>query len=380
MLELASHQPSAAQDPNDTDQLTPSARTNRSAEVATVSIATLLPGESLRSGGLDQEHVLRLTEVETELPPILVDRRTMRVIDGFHRLMATLLRGGDTIGVEFFDGSEADAFLRAVESNVGHGLPLSLADRRTAASRIIASHPHLSDRAIARASGLGARTVAGIRKLLRGAAPEQTERVGRDGRVRPLNSAEGRRRAAELIRAHPEASLRELAAEAGISPATVRDVRLRLQAGEAPVAEHSDAAEPTSRPETEPASSQSAESVGPAVTPADVEREEPLRAPSRLKLARDPAVVLDKLVRDPSLRHKEEGRNLLRILRQNAIGMEHWIDLTQAVPPHCGSLVIELARRYADTWLAFAQELDQQIRRQDDESRPGRRPAASPAI
>jgi hypothetical protein len=57
------------------------------------------------------------------LPPLLVDRRSMRVIDGMHRLMAALLKKRETIDVEFFDGSYADAFLLAVEANVAHGLP-----------------------------------------------------------------------------------------------------------------------------------------------------------------------------------------------------------------------------------------------------------------
>ncbi|MCX4231292.1 MULTISPECIES: helix-turn-helix domain-containing protein [Streptomyces] len=166
----------------------------------------------------------------------------MRVIDGMHRLLAARLRGQQTIEVEFFDGSPEDAFLRAVASNVPHGLPLSLADRRTAAARIIASHPQMSDRAIARAAGLGAKAVAAIRRRSSGGVPQLGARVGRDGKVRPLSSVEGRRRAAELIAERPQASLREVARYAGISPATVSDVRKRLESGQAPVAERQEVA------------------------------------------------------------------------------------------------------------------------------------------
>ncbi|MGP4002856.1 hypothetical protein [Streptomyces sp. 8N706] len=81
----------------------------------------------------------------------------MRVIDGMHRLLAAVVRGQETIDVEFFDGSAEDAFLRAVQGNLAHVLPLLLSDRRAAASRIIVSHPQMSDRAIARASALGPR-------------------------------------------------------------------------------------------------------------------------------------------------------------------------------------------------------------------------------
>ncbi|WP_220378005.1 hypothetical protein [Streptomyces inhibens] len=50
-------------------------------------------------------------------------------------------RAGGEIGVKFFDGSEKDAFVLAVESNVHHGLPLTLSDRTAAARRIVKSHP-----------------------------------------------------------------------------------------------------------------------------------------------------------------------------------------------------------------------------------------------
>src|SRR5580704_2926438 len=132
-------------------------------EIVTVPVQSLKPGESPRSGGESKAHIARLAEVEGPLPPILVDRRTMRVIDGMHRLLAAALKGQETVSVVFFDGSPADAFLQAVRANVTHGLPLSQADRRAAAERIIASHPHLSDRALAESVGLAARTVAAIR-------------------------------------------------------------------------------------------------------------------------------------------------------------------------------------------------------------------------
>ncbi len=128
------------------------------------------------------------------------------------------LRGQERIGVEFFEGSDADAFLRAVEVNVTHGRPLSLADRRAAAARIIASHPHLSTRAIARASGLSAKAVGALRRCSTDAEQQLDKRVGRDGRARPVNVMEGRWRAAQVMAENPNASLREIARLAGISP------------------------------------------------------------------------------------------------------------------------------------------------------------------
>jgi ParB-like chromosome segregation protein Spo0J len=307
-----------------------------------VPITSIMPGISLRSRGPDAEHVARLAEVEGPLPPILVDRRTLHVIDGMHRLMAAFVRGQQTIGVEFFEGSAEEAFLRAVQANVTHGLPLSQADRRAAAAKIVKSHPHLSDRAVARASGLGAKTVAAIRRQYDDVLHLHA-RVGRDGKVRPLSSDEGRKRAAELIGERPDASLREIARLAGLSPATVSDVRRRLRAGQDPVVGRGRKAR-----------------EGKAAQPADVVCSLPAgRADDRGDS--DPQGVLEKLLRDPSLRHKEEGRNLLRLLHQNAVGMQQWTELTAAVPPHCGALVMNLARQYAETWLQFAQDLDAQL-------------------
>ena len=203
--------------------------------VTAVPVLALRPADSPRLNGEDKAHIARLAETETPLPPILVDRRTMRVIDGMHRLMAASLQGRETIDVMFFDGSEADIFLRAVRENVAHGLPLSQADRRAAAERIIASHPHMSDRAIGHSVGLAAKTIATIRKSSSEEIPQSNARVGRDGKVRPLDSGVGRRRAAELLAQQPDASLRDVARGAGISPATVLDVRKRLERGESPV-------------------------------------------------------------------------------------------------------------------------------------------------
>jgi ParB-like chromosome segregation protein Spo0J len=330
-----------------------------------VPVISLQSGESPRLEGEDQAHIAWLAETEATLPPILVDRRDMRVIDGMHRLLAASLRGQETIEVEFFEGDPADAFLRAVEANVTHGLPLSQADRRAAALRIVASHPHLSDRAIGESTGLAARTVAGIRQRTTDAVPQLNARVGRDGRVRPLDALAGRRRAAELLAKHPRASLREVAREAGVSPATARDVRRRLERGEAPGPARHGLGPAIPGGEAVPAGPVvSAGPPGPG-SPA----EEPgahgagaARPRARRMPGVEPTLVLEKLLRDPSLRHNEQGRWLLRLLKHDAVTAQKWSEVAAAVPPHCVALVVQLARSYAQMWLNFAQELDDRAR------------------
>src|SRR6267154_2609982 len=117
--------------------LLPGLPDQESDESALISLDLLKPADSPRLDGLDSRHAQVLAEIEVRLPPILVRRSTMRVIDGMHRLDAA-----------------------------------------------------------------------------RRQAPEQglhlARRIGRDGRFRPLSSAEGRRAASELFAAHPESSLRQI--------------------------------------------------------------------------------------------------------------------------------------------------------------------------
>jgi ParB-like chromosome segregation protein Spo0J len=339
------------------------------AAVVAVPVLSLRPADSPRLNGEDKAHIARLAETESALPPILVDRRTMRVIDGMHRLMAASLQGRETIDVMFFDGSKADVFLRAVQENVAHGLPLSQADRRAAAERIIASHPHLSDRAIGHSAGLAAKTVAAIRKNSSEEITQSNARVGRDGRVRPLDSGAGRRRAAELLTRQPYASLRDVARAAGISPATVLDVRKRLERGQSPVPERPAAtaariaaADAASAAAGAAAAGTGAGGVGGHGAGSDDASVRAIRFSARPAAPPDPAAAVEKLLRDPSLRNNERGKGMLRLLHVNAAGVEQLPDVAAAVPPHCVGIVVQLARQYATMWQDFARELDGRAR------------------
>jgi len=319
---------------------------DRGPEIVRVPLAMLRLGESPRLSGSNRAYAEQLAETGAQLPPILIDRRSMRVIDGMHRVLAATMRGQETIEVQFFDGSAADAFLRAVELNVRHGLPLSQADRRAAAARIIASHPQMSDRAVAQSAGLAARTVAAIRRRCADEGLQPSVRVGKDGRARPMNRAQGRLRAAAVLAERPEASLRDVAQEAGVSPGTVRDVRKRLERGEEAVPGRD------GTPRTAAAGGERLAELGMPPCP-------PRR---RLAAPRAPALVLEKLVRDPSLRQTENGRRLLRLLQFNALGDQEWPGVISAVPPHCATIVVQLARQYARMWLRFAEDLEQRTR------------------
>jgi len=315
-------------------------------------ISSLLPADSPRRDGVVEDHVLLLAQTAAALPPILVHRPTMRVIDGMHRLRAAALRGQLAIEAEFFDGSEEAAFVRAVEENVLHGLPLSTADRRAAAARIMTARPQLSDRVIGAHTGLAAKTVAVLRRSTAD-SPQSSTRVGADGRQRPLSGADGRRRASELIAARPGASLRDIARAAGVSVGTAHDVRVRIRRGEDPIAAHPPAAH---APPGEPGGARSVVPPG-KYRPGAVGPRRPGAGPADDPATRDGLSILHNLMKDPSLRHTDPGRELLRWLRAHVISAEDWPALVSAVPPHCADVVAELARQCAGTWSQFAQEL-----------------------
>jgi len=261
----------------------------------------------------------------------------MRVIDGMHRLKAAKLRGDRTIEATFYEGDDLEAFVMAVRVNVQHGLPLSLSDRKAAAARIVRWSPRWSDRAIAEVSGLSAKTVGAIRADSEAALPEVHHRIGRDGRVRPLSTVDGRRLASELITLNPESSSREIARMAGISPSTVRDVRDRIHRGEDPV--------PTRR-----------RTGNHAERPTRERRlQEQIRSVQSFE-CRDE--ILDKLSRDPAVRMTEHGRVMLRWLNsQSQQADKDWSLLAKQVPEHCTHLVADLACSIADAWLEFAVEM-----------------------
>jgi hypothetical protein len=309
-----------------------------------VRVADLVVSNWLRVKGEDSKHVRALAEVAAELPPIVVHHPTMRVIDGMHRVRAALLAGAADIDALLFEGTEDEAFLLAVRLNVAHGLPLSRADRTAAAVRIIRSSPHWSDRAIARAAGLSDKTVASIRRRATAEIPHLADRVGRDGRVRPVSPAAGRRMASDLIAQNPDVTIREITARAGISPGTARDVRERLRNGLDPVPlrhRGANGSRPAGRQATEP----------PPDGADDTDRERALSA-------RMTPVILESLRNDPSLRYNETGRALLRLLALTMMGPAGWEQLISAVPLHRAQAVAQIARTSAEAWQEFARRLE----------------------
>jgi hypothetical protein len=192
-------------------------------------------GFSPRTSPHDPDHVSALADVLPELPPILVHKPSMRVIDGEHRVVAARALGHLCIPTSFFEGDEFEAEVEAVRRNTVHGKPLTHDERQTAAIRILRRTAEWSDRRIALVCGLSPKTIARLRVTAAGSTeddPQMTLRVGRDGRKRPVNPVEVRQRVAEAFLADPTASIRGVAQRTGAARGTVRDVHNRLQAGD----------------------------------------------------------------------------------------------------------------------------------------------------
>lgn len=317
--------------------------------VSNVLLSSLEHGLFLRGAGTDPSHVRLLADAasSSELPPILVQSRNSRVVDGMHRLEAAKLRGEQSIRACFIDCTDEDAFILAVKSNTSHGLPLSRADRVAGAERILACRSDWSDRAVGAATGLSAKTIAGMRSSATGDIQQSTKRLGRDGKRRPLAGAEGRSRAADCIAAHPDASLREIAREADVSLGTVHDVRARMRRGADP---HTEGRDPSAL----------AEIAKHPTTDKDIAADRlPAGNAMTKRNSQQPTwpAISSKLANDPSLRYTEGGRIFFRWMTLHAMHAEKWKEFINVIPAYWLKDVSFIADWVSEQWREFAQEL-----------------------
>lgn len=180
-------------------------------------------GDSLNLRPLHAAHVLVLAGVLDLCPPIVVERGSCRVLDGRHRAAAAAALGRDTIAVRWVDGDEAILLEAAVSANSEHGLPLTHAQRKAAAGRLLDLAPDWSNRRVARACGLSEATV---RRMPRpGASTTQVDtRTGSDGKVYPI-TGDAVESARALLASEPHSSDRAIARATGLSPTTVGRLR-----------------------------------------------------------------------------------------------------------------------------------------------------------
>ncbi|MEU4999977.1 ParB/RepB/Spo0J family partition protein [Streptomyces sp. NPDC021622] len=301
-----------------------------------VPIGWLLPADSPRTKGVDQEYVAALSELGEELPPIVVHEASGRVIDGMHRLAAARLRGEEMIHAHLVEAPEHKLFEVSVRLNSAHGKPLSYREKVAAGTRILMENQKLSDRYVASLTGLSPRTIARLRRSS-GEVAHLNARIGLDGKVRRVGVAPGRQRASELLAERPGAPLREIAREAGISLGTAHDVKKRVLLGEDPVPRRS-----------EKAPAPVAKSMNLLTEP---------ESPTPIAGVAQP---LQKLRRDPALRLSESGRLLLRHLAIHDVDSQVLADVAANLPPHTTDRVAQLARECAEKWARFAERVERE--------------------
>lgn len=288
--------------------------------VVSLSVSALTRDTSFREGGLCAEQIERFVSLNGSWPPILVSRIDNTVIDGAHRVAAARLLGMARVDAMIFDGTPEEGFIEFVRRNVAQGLMLTLGERKRAAQRVLFAHPRWSNRRVAELCVLSPKTVARLREAV--GSPTEADahsdgemREGRDHRLRPVRREPVRARVVEALRAQPDASLRTIAAVAGVSPETVRLVRLNL--ANEPERESAAVGEPTVAPESEPT---------------------PWRA-------------------DAALASTDNGEDLLIWLERTSVG-ESDLDWAASVPLSRVYEVSDEARRRAEAWLQFARALE----------------------
>ena len=332
--------------------------------VREIPLNSLGRGFFLRGTGTDTAHVQMLAEVAgfSELPPIVVQRNSLRVIDGMHRLEAAKARGESFIRARVINCTDNDAYILAVKANTLHGLPLSRADRVSSARRILDWHSDWSDRAIGIATGLSAKTVAGIRRESADEVQQFTKRLGRDGKRRPVTALEGRKRAAEYITARPDASLREVARETDVSLGTVQDVRARMRRGLDPITPGggdrnlSTAAAPAIRAAAAGQPTPGSVEPSAARTALLPSRIGPLHGRRTAELPTWPQIA-PKLAGDPSLRYTEGGRAFMRWMTTHMTNPRQWRELADSIPSHWLDDISSVAEQASEEWRGFAEHL-----------------------
>lgn len=84
---------------------------------------------------VDSHNVRNLTDAlaaGSELPPVIIDKKSKRVVDGFHRVRAYMNHGGEDAEVDVVEKvykNDAEMFLDAMRYNASHGAKLDPCDR-----------------------------------------------------------------------------------------------------------------------------------------------------------------------------------------------------------------------------------------------------------
>lgn len=126
-----------------------------------IDLASVILDDSIypRKGGRPRSVVVsRYVEnlrAGAQFPPIIVERGTRRVLDGWARVIAYRKVGRETITADFQDVPEGvSAKLYAASLNSGHGIFRPLRELREVAAAVCSAHPEYDRRRVARQLGV----------------------------------------------------------------------------------------------------------------------------------------------------------------------------------------------------------------------------------
>lgn len=106
----------------------------------TISVHDLVLDRALnpRLSGVDTEVVEYYAGIYQSVlwPPILVDRATRKLLDGWHRVEAARRAGVYTLEVQWVEAKEEELFALAVKANLEHGVRLRKEERLKAIARL----------------------------------------------------------------------------------------------------------------------------------------------------------------------------------------------------------------------------------------------------
>lgn len=145
---------------------------------------------------LSQTKVAEYSEILDQLPPILVQNGTLKLVDGRNRTEAAAKANVDLIRVEYTDVEGDDLIDLAFTRNREHGIPLTLEERRAAVRRKLLRNPEWSQSDIAAWAGVSPRTVYTIVHENDPVVPE-TASNGAAPPAAPRSTAKTRREQAE---------------------------------------------------------------------------------------------------------------------------------------------------------------------------------------
>jgi hypothetical protein len=157
----------------------------RSIPIESVQLDTSIQCRAGSDSAVVGEYAERMEKGDV-FPPIEVYGTEARcwIGDGWHRVLAALQRGEETIMARVTAGGRIDALKHALSANSRHGQRRTNADKRRAVEIALREFPRLSSRAIAEMCGVSPDTVVRVRPG-QASDSDTSARTGQDGKQYP---------------------------------------------------------------------------------------------------------------------------------------------------------------------------------------------------